>query len=284
MNITLLPRGDERDITDQFLFRQWIFPNMRFGCNGNLSMIIVRTNSSEGDSAPRLTLWEDITSVESAYRRIDDDVDPPIDQVIPGQNLDRIVYTFDPPVEVMENQFVGFLFNFTSKLHSHRIVFEDAGEGRAPVSIHTSTTMGINFIRVDNFFTEEIISQFIPLITAVFGEPFYTLSIYDHIFSTAEETTPPRTNVPMTTTVSTPRTTDPLQVLMEPDIGLIVGIVVAFILVVLIVILAIITAMVVRRKKAQQNIYDVPVEPSPPNLDNPVYSEWLTSLGEGALH
>ncbi len=80
----------------------------------------------------------------------------------------------------------------------------------------------------------------------------------------------------MATTVSTPRTTDPLQVLMVVDVGLIVGIVVAFLLVVLIVILAIITAMVVRRKKAQQNIYDVPVEPRPPNLDNPVYSEWLT--------
>ena len=80
----------------------------------------------------------------------------------------------------------------------------------------------------------------------------------------------------MTTTVSTPRTTDPPQVLMEPDVGLIVGIVVAFILVILIVILAIIIAMVVRRKKAQQKIYEVPVEPRPPNLDNPVYSEWLT--------
>ncbi len=82
--------------------------------------------------------------------------------------------------------------------------------------------------------------------------------------------------VPMTTTVSTPRTTDPPQVLMEPDVGLIVGIVVAFLLVILIVILAIIIAMVVRRKKAQQKIYEVPVEPRPPNLDNPVYSEWLT--------
>ncbi len=138
-------------------------------------MIIVRTNSSEGDSAPRLTLWEDITSVESAYRRIDDDVDPPTDQVILGQNLDRIVYTFDPPVAVMENQFVGFLVSFTSKLHSHRIAFEDAGEGRVPVSIHTSTMEGF-LIQVDNIFTREI-SQFIPLITAIFGKPFYTLTI-----------------------------------------------------------------------------------------------------------
>ncbi len=170
MNITLLPRGDERNTADQFSFRQWIFPSMRFGCNGNLSMIIVRTNSSEGDSAPRLSLWRDAIGFTNSYRRIYDEVDPPTDQVIPGQNLDRIVYTFDPPVAVMENQFVGFLFNYTSKLHSHRIVFEDAGEGRAPVSIHTLTT--INFTQVDNFFTEEI-NQFIPLITAVFGKPFY---------------------------------------------------------------------------------------------------------------
>ncbi len=176
MNITLLPRGDETNDFGQFLFRQWIFPNMRFGCNGNLSMIIVRTNSSEGDSAPRLTLWEEAVSGPDSYRRINEsEVDPPTDQVIPGQNLDRIVYTFDPPVEVVKNQFVGFLFNFTSKLHSHRIVFEDAGEGRAPVSIHTLTT--IDFIQVDNFFIEEI-SQFIPLITAVFGKPFYTLNLY----------------------------------------------------------------------------------------------------------
>ena len=152
-------------------------------------MIIVRTNSSEGDSAPRLTLWEDITSVESAYRRIDDDVDPPTDQVILGQNLDRIVYTFDPPVAVMENQFVGFLVSFTSKLHSHRIAFEDAGEGRAPVSIHTLTT--IDFIRVDNFFSKEI-SQFIPLITAVFGEPFYTLSIQFTITFSLQLRRPPQ--------------------------------------------------------------------------------------------
>ena len=39
--------------------------------------------------------------------------------------------------------------------------------------------------------------------------------------------------------------------------------------------LAVIIAIVVRRKKAQQKIYEVPVEPTPPNLENPMYGEWL---------
>ena len=55
------------------------------------------------------------------------------------------------------------------------------------------------------------------------------------------------------------------------DVGLIAGVVVAVLFLILIVVLVVMIVLVMLRKKTQQKIYEVPFEPAPPNMDNPMY-------------
>ncbi|XP_064406652.1 probable LIM domain-containing serine/threonine-protein kinase DDB_G0286997 isoform X2 [Halichondria panicea] len=259
LNITLLPRGDERDDLNAFPFRLWVFPNMRFGCSGNLSRIIVRTNARlrENRTAPEVATWKE-TAID-LYRI----VDVPYPDGVVSSSLDMIEYLFNPPLLVMDSQLVGFVFSDTNDQLSLPIAFQDVGANNAPASVHVSAlNLQNDFVQVmqpfDPFTRENF--RFVPLIAAQFvEEPVIT--------------TPPPTTVPMTTTPSpsTPSTTTDPPLDVEVDVGLYAGIAAAFLLVIVIALLAVIIAIVVRRKKAQQKIYEVPVEPTPPNLENPMY-------------
>ncbi len=301
LNTTLLPRGDERDDEfNVFPFRLWVFPNMKFNCSGNLSRILVRTNASESQTAPpRLAIWNEMENTDNNIRAVYQTIDVPYLAGEVNLSLDMIEYLFNPPLPVMDSQFIGFLFFDDDDQLSLPIAFQDLGANNAPASVHVSSFSNLNdLIEVrpqGNVFTMENF-RFFPLIATEFGKPkllSHAISalVPSIVFSTVEEpviTTPPPMTVPMTTTPSpsTPSTTTDPPLDVEVDVGLYAGIAVAFLLVIVIVLLAVIIAIVVRRKKAQQNIYEVPVEPTPPNLENPMYSEWLTieGRGGGALH
>ena len=57
-NIVTLPQNKRNPF---FTFNQWIFPNLRFGCSRNLSVVTVRVGTSQGQSPPGLFIWEDIS-------------------------------------------------------------------------------------------------------------------------------------------------------------------------------------------------------------------------------
>ncbi len=285
LNTTLLPRDDERD---PFPFRLWVFPNMRFNCSGNLSRILVRTNANESQTAPpRLAIWNEMENIDNNIRAVYQTIDVPHPDSVVSSSLDMIEYLFNPPLPVMDSQFIGFLL-FDDDDQSLPIAFQDLGANNAPASVHVSSFSNVNTLievrRQGNVVTMENF-RFFPLIAAEFGKPkllSHAISalVPSIVFSTVEEpviTTPPLTTVPMTTTPSpsTPGTTTDPPLDVEVDVGLYAGIAAAFLLVIVIVLLAVIIAIVVRRKKAQQKIYEVPVEPTPPNLENPMYGEWL---------
>ncbi len=170
LNITLLPRGDERDDLDAFPFRLWVFPNMRFGCSGNLSRILVRTNARlRGNrTAPEVATWKE-TAI-GIYRI----VDVPYPDGVVSSSLDMIEYLFNPPLLVMDSQLVGFVFSDTNDQLSLPIAFQDVGANNAPASVHVSALNTANdFVQVmqpvDPFTRENF--RFVPLIAAQFGKP-----------------------------------------------------------------------------------------------------------------
>ncbi len=170
LNITLLPRGDERDDLNAFPFRLWVFPNMRFGCSGNLSRIIVRTNARlrENRTAPEVATWKE-TAID-LYRI----VDVPYPDGVVSSSLDMIEYLFNPPLLVMDSQLVGFVFSDTNDQLSLPIAFQDVGANNAPASVHVSAlNLQNDFVQVmqpfDPFTRENF--RFVPLIAAQFGKP-----------------------------------------------------------------------------------------------------------------
>ncbi len=170
MNITLLPRGDEIDDLDAFPFRLWVFPNMRFGCSGNLSRILVRTNARlrENRTAPEVATWK-----ETAIG-IYGIVDVPYPDGVVSSSLDMIEYLFNPPLLVMDSQLVGFVFSDMNDQLSLPIAFQDVGANNAPASVHVSALNTANELvqvmqPVDPFTRENF--RFVPLIAAQFGKP-----------------------------------------------------------------------------------------------------------------
>ena len=156
-----------------FEHNQWIFPNLRFGCNDSLSRITVRVNVGVGQARPQLFIWEDMiqTSVPLImYERVSSN--SPTSSIVESGSLDTLIYTFQPPLEVTEKQFVGFAFDHNGpNLLSHTIAFMDVGEGNASFSIHTSIkSSGFTFF--PDFSSSFVIqtTRYIPVIAAEFGK------------------------------------------------------------------------------------------------------------------
>ncbi len=175
LNITLLPRGDERDDFNAFPFRLWVFPNMRFGCSGNLSRILVRTNARlRGNrTAPKLVTWMD-TGADMTFSAVYQAINVPYPDGVVSSSPDMIEYLFNPPLLVMDNYFVGFVFSDTNDQLSLPIAFQDVGANNAPASVHVSALNPANdFIQVlqpnDQLTSEDF--RFVPLIAAQFGKP-----------------------------------------------------------------------------------------------------------------
>ena len=164
-NIVFLP-PNERVFSNFFAFERWIFPNLPFGCDRNLSRIRVRANTTEGRPSPQLSIWED-GAVENTYRDINS-TSPTTSIGLNGE----VIYTFEPPLAVTERQFIGFKFdNNGTDLTGHTIAFVDVGEGNAPVSVYASVGLGEDFIQFQEgiFFVNQS-TRYIPLISAEFGE------------------------------------------------------------------------------------------------------------------
>ena len=164
-NIVFLP-PNKRVFFNFFAFERWIFPNLRFGCDRNLSRIRVRANTTEGRPSPQLSIWED-GAVDNLYR----DINSTIPTTSIGPN-GQVIYTFEPPLAVTERQFVGFKFdNNVTDLTGHTIAFVDVGEGNAPVSIHASAEQSEAIIQLQDgnpFIIQS--TRYILLISAEFGE------------------------------------------------------------------------------------------------------------------
>ena len=168
-NIVFLP-PNERNVLNFFAFEQWIFPNLQFGCDRNLSRIRVRVNTctTEGRPSPQLSIWEFEDAIgDNVYRNINST--SPTTSIGPNS---QVIYTFEPPLAITERQFVGFKFdNNGTDLTGHTIAFVDVGEGNAPVSVHASAGQGEDFIQFQDgnpFVTQS--TRYITLISAEFGE------------------------------------------------------------------------------------------------------------------
>ena len=165
---------------------QFIFPNLRFGCIGNLSVITVRVNTTIGQSPPDLFIWEDgivdpyITGVVS-YVRVN--LTMPNGHIVGKDDRQVIRYEFGefkPPLEVTERQFIGFKFNWSSNIIypqneqiSHPIALVDVGEGNAPVSVYDWSGQSETVIQFQHGYTDKgTLSKYIPLISNEFGKSY----------------------------------------------------------------------------------------------------------------
>ena len=167
-SIVFLP-PNKRVFFNFFAFERWIFPNLRFGCDRNLSRIRVRANTTEGRPSPQLSIWEFEDAIgDNVYRNTNST--SPTTSIGPNS---QVIYTFEPPLAVTERQFVGFKFdNNGTDLTGHMIAFVDVGEGNAPLSVYASVgLLGEDFIQFQDgnpFVTQS--TRYIPLILAEFSE------------------------------------------------------------------------------------------------------------------
>ena len=172
-NIVTLPQNERNPF---FTFNQWIFPNLRFGCDRNLSVVAVRVSTTQGKSPPGLFIWEDGSSAiigVVSYARVN--ISMPRGHIIETGNGHIIRYEFEHPLEVTQRQFIGFKFDFnTTNQLSHPIAFVDVREGNAPVSVYASAGQSETFIQLGqpgNLFVDQS-TRYIPLISDEFGKSY----------------------------------------------------------------------------------------------------------------
>lgn len=173
-NTTALPRKDWINITHDFLRYvevQWIFPNLYFSCDGNISRFSVRAEvtSYTMNSPPYLSIWRrnHEMSIGDGYYRI---------HHLSGYSnfesnddyLDIFYYILDRPFSVEAGDTVGLELMHGGR-ESHRIVFVDRGEGNSPISYHKAFSNDFFPVPPSPLLGSNT-SAYIPLVGVQFGE------------------------------------------------------------------------------------------------------------------
>ena len=180
--LVALPRSD----LSEGNFVQWIFPNIRFTCNGSITSwkLRVDTTTMESDAVqrpiPQLSTWRArrLFEGDTAFMR-NSTTNESLSSVMREGSVYE--YVLSSPIPVQSGDIVGIKMpsNATERRRSVRPLFVELSEG------NSSTRSCSAFLDSDELFISSTCAQFtfIPLVTAVIGQLLYKLHCYTQRFS-----------------------------------------------------------------------------------------------------
>ena len=163
----------------------WLFPNMAFNCNGNITKWIfqARRNSAEfnnsNGSLPEFHVWQErvVTPIPpDDYIRVE-----PIDNVAEVAVVDNSVYEYivRPPIEVQGGYILGVYAQESNRIF---VEYLDMGEGNAPDSFYLTPSTRLSIVELGEGTLDQ---RFLPLVTAEISKPYCTLwLVYHHYYCT----------------------------------------------------------------------------------------------------
>ena len=175
------------EAVDQSLVGQWLFPGIKFTCNGNVTSWIFRAETGPASGSPivglpelpLMNVWrENINTplIPDDYVRVEAGSGSEEELVGDGPVYEYILRS---PVEVREDDVFGIFLPYGGD-ERLRLLFSDMGDGGAPIS-YRRTIVGAIFDTLA-FDTDE---RYIPLATAVIGKPRSHVS---HVYRTQTHT------------------------------------------------------------------------------------------------
>ena len=162
----IIPEAD-----DQSLVTQWLFPGIKFTCNGNVTSWIFRAEVGRGPGSnnilpelPLMNIWRENANTPLNPDDYQVEARSGSEEELVGDGP-VYEYVLQSPVEVREDDVFGIFLPYGGD-ERLRLLFSDLGDGGAPIS-YRRTVVGAIFDTLA-FDTDE---RYISLVTAVIGKP-----------------------------------------------------------------------------------------------------------------